>query len=155
MVGWRAGWLTVCACVCGGQLRAADPGSAARLSDFGVDMAIEWVPYVRPSVQPLAAEASTEAAPATLGQHQAWALRTEDRRLSMALQRWCVVAGWQLVWEAERDFAIEAGIEFQGHLSGALEQVMKSLEDSDYPLQAVMNPQTRVLRVRRQMEVAR
>jgi hypothetical protein len=100
----------------------------------------------------LRAEGCLHAAPAAPGQAQphVWALNTADRRLSMALQRWSAVAGWQLVWEAERDFPIEASIELAGSLPEALEKVMNSLADSDYPLQAVMNAQTRVLRVRRQ-----
>lgn len=134
---------------------AADPVSAANRAE--VDLAIEWVRYNRPPAHPMAADASADHAsnslPGHVGQSQAWSLRTEDRRLSMALQRWCVLAGWQLVWEAERDFAIEVGIEIQGTLASALEQAMNSLQDSDYPLQAVMNVQTRVLRVRRQREV--
>jgi hypothetical protein len=46
-------------------------------------------------------------------------------------------------------------VRLQGALSSVLEQIMSSLQDSDYPLQAVMNPQTRVVRVRRQYEARR
>lgn len=81
-----------------------------------------------------------------------WVLSPSDRTLSLALQRWSAAAAWQLVWEAERDFPIEVEMQLEGHFSAVLEQVMKSLQDSDHPLQAVMNAQTRVLRIRRQYE---
>jgi hypothetical protein len=120
-----------------------------------VDMAIEWVPYVRPVIAP--ASSGTDAMPLrdSLGPVQTWTLRTDERRLSQALQRWCSLAGWQLVWDAERDFPIEVDVQMQGHFSSALEWVMKSLQDSDHPLQAVMNAQTRVVRVRRLLEGGR
>lgn len=149
--GLMIGWCSL-SCLAAGPVPAASPPA--------VDLAIEWVRQHRPPVLPLgsemAAPTGADAALTALPDHgaapQAWSLRTDDRRLSMALQRWCVLAGWQLVWEAERDFPVEVGIEVQGSWTSALEQVMKSLQDSDYPLQAVMNPQTRVLRVRRQLE---
>lgn len=161
MKRWHAGWLWLCSWLCSwcspsslaaGHVPAAGPPA--------VDLAIEWVRYSRPPVPQRSGEAPADLSPAPAAGDpqdpgQTWRLRTEDRRLSMALQRWCVLAGWQLVWEAERDFPIEAGIEVQGTLASALEQVMKSLEDSDYPLQAVMNAQTRVLRMRRQLEILR
>lgn len=77
-----------------------------------------------------------------------WQISTSDRRLSIVLQRWSALAGWQLVWEAERDFPIEVRVVLNGSFSEALHEVMNSLSDSDYPLKAVMNAKTRVLRVR-------
>lgn len=125
-----------------------------------VDMAIQWLPYVRPPLQASTAQtpglAPVQAgAGAALSGPQLWTLGIEDRRLSMVLQRWSAQAGWQLVWEAERDFPIEAHVRIHADFLVALEEVMNSLADSDYPLQAVMNPQTGVLRVRRQHESLR
>jgi hypothetical protein len=77
-----------------------------------------------------------------------WQINPSDRRLSIVLQRWSAQANWQLVWEAERDFPVEVRVVLDGSFSEALNEVMKSLSDSDYPLQAVMNAKTRVLRVR-------
>ena len=77
-----------------------------------------------------------------------WQISTSDRRLSIVLQRWSALAGWQLVWEAERDFPVEVRVVLNGSFSEALHEVMNSLSDSDYPLKAVMNAKTRVLRVR-------
>ena len=77
-----------------------------------------------------------------------WQINPSDRRLSIVLQRWSAQANWQLVWEAERDFPVEVRVVLEGSFTDALKEVMKSLSDTDYPLQAVMNAKTRVLRVR-------
>ena len=77
-----------------------------------------------------------------------WWLNPQDRRLSIVLQRWSAQAGWQLVWEAERDFPLEVQAELTGSFAEVLSELMDSLADTDYPLQAVMNPRTRVVRVR-------
>jgi hypothetical protein len=169
--------------VIGGSAPGRGPGQTP------VDMAIEWLPYARPPITPMAGAPApapalratwclntpsghdtASAEPPTLradgcldapapsvseAAPNIWRLHTTDRRLSMTLQRWSALAGWQLVWEAERDFPIEANIELAGSFASALEAVMKSLADSDYPLQALMNTQTRVLRVRRQHESTR
>lgn len=131
-----------------------------------VDMSIEWLPYARPPIQinrqtDTASQEDTawgalpEVADKSVKEPKTWSLSTDDRRLSIVLQRWCALAGWQLVWEAERDFPIEVNVKIRGDFSTALEKVMKSLADSDYPLQGVVNAQTRVLRVRRQHESMR
>lgn len=119
-----------------------------------VDMSIEWLQVPRPAI-------SREKSPALLqpakpfGPQQVWMLRVADRTLSGALQRWTQSAGWQLVWEAERDFVVEVDLQFEGAFSAVLDTVMQSLADTDYPLQAVANPQVKVLRIRRQHEANR
>jgi hypothetical protein len=149
-----------------------------------VDMAIEWLPASRPPILPLGASARQQDGPvsaqalraqdlpapagktrggddgvvsraASASPIDTWQLTVGDRRLSMALQRWSALAGWQLVWEAERDFPMEANVQIHGTFMVALQEVMNSLADSDYPLQAVVNAQTQVLRVRRQHESTR
>lgn len=131
---------------------AASPSAAERPP---VDMAIEWARPSRPPIQALPAGEVATPITNALGPIEHWTLSPQDRRLSIALQRWTAQAGWQLLWEAERDFPIEVEVRLRGALSSVLEQVMSSLQDSDYPLQAVINPQTQVVRVRRQYEVRR
>lgn len=142
-----------------------------------VDMAIEWLPSSKPPIQIRRIDGSVSQADSALSSPlkgsggtangapsppsnsvhgpQTWSLSTEDRRLSIALQRWSALAGWQMVWEAERDFPIEVNVQIHGDFSTALEKLMLSLAESDYPLQGVVNAQTRVLRVRRQHESSR
>jgi len=158
--GWWLGlWLAA-----GGWASAPTAGAAEALAkakaktaerSAPVDMSIQWFSPARPAILPRPGAQDVqdlkESSP-PLGPSQVWQLSPADRVLSLALQRWSAAATWQLVWEADRDFPIEVEIQLQGHFSAVLEQVMRSLQDSDYPLQAVMNAQTRVLRIRRQFE---
>lgn len=136
---------------------AADPPARGPTgsAQAPVDMAIEWVRPARPAIQALPTGEAVAPIAGALGPVENWVLSPQDRRLSIALQRWTTQAGWQLLWEAERDFPIEVEIRLEGALSTVIERIMGSLQDSDYPLQAVMNPHTRVVRVRRQHEVRR
>lgn len=136
----------------GADSPAAGPSGAPKPT---VDMAIEWVAPTRPSIAALPTGPDLAPITADLGPEENWTLSPQDRRLSVALQRWTAQAGWQLLWEAERDFPIEIEVRLQGTLSAVLQRIMSSLQDSDYPLQAVMNSHTRVLRVIRQREVRR
>lgn len=115
-----------------------------------VRMAVEWLPFAQPSAGPMPRARAIAPLDQALGPQLDWLLSPADRRLSIALQRWSALAGWQLVWEAERDFPIEVEVRLQGAFSSVLEEVMGSLSDSDYPLRAVMNTQGRVLRIRHQ-----
>jgi hypothetical protein len=122
-------------------------------------MDVEWISYPQ---NPLPSRSGVGALPnpsrvegmspelvePNTGAKSDWQISPADRRLSIVLQRWSAQAGWQLVWEAERDFPVEVRVVLDGSFSEALNEVMSSLSDSDYPLQAVMNAKTRVLRVR-------
>ena len=119
-----------------------------------MDLAVEWISrhhqpvYANPS-SAMAKEASAEGDP------QRWQVLLQDKTLSQTMFRWAQAAGWQIQWDAERDHPIEASIEIQATFVGALKMVMESLADSEYPLQAVLNPQTRSMRVVRHNESPR
>lgn len=83
-----------------------------------------------------------------------WRVQTEDGTLYQTLARWSALAGWQLVWETDRDFPIESNFELSGEFVAVLGTVMDTLRDSDFPLQAVINRHTRVVRIVRHMEYA-
>jgi hypothetical protein len=78
-----------------------------------------------------------------------WSIELADKRLSTSLQRWAGAAGWLLVWEADRDFLLDASLSIEGDFLYAIEVSMRALADTDYPLQASANPFTRVLRISR------
>lgn len=119
-----------------------------------MDLAVEWVSrqhqpvYANPSWA-MAKEASAEGDP------QTWQVLLQDKTLSQTLFRWAQAAGWQIQWDAERDHPIEASIQIQATFVQALKMVMESLGESEYPLQAVLNPQTRSMRVVRHNESPR
>ena len=128
-----------------------------------IEMAMEWVKTSRPILTPWAEAAN----PSTQGKGAlppvtrsalsvnsgapvapaVWSIELSDKRLSPALQRWAGQAGWQLVWEAERDFLIDAALHVEGDFLFAIETAMRALADTDYPLQAIANRKTHVLRI--------
>lgn len=81
-----------------------------------------------------------------------WLIEIADTTLSNTVSRWCRQQNWQLIWEADRDFPILATVYLKGSFESALDKVMRSLADTDYPLQAIMNPNTKVVRIVRHMQ---
>lgn len=133
---------------------ATGPASAKDASTVPGYGEVEWIRTPRPQVPQgrtdgaaqdnaldgLRQEASTE-----------WTVELTDRSFRQTLLRWTRIANWQLVWEVERDFAIDAQVTLNGNFLEALNQAMTSLRDTDYPVQARINPDTRVVRVVRYM----
>jgi hypothetical protein len=79
----------------------------------------------------------------------AWTFLCADGTVHQALQRWTREAGWQLVWEVERDFPIDAEVTLRGNFLVAVNQAMAALRDTDFPLQARLQAETRVARIGR------
>jgi Toxin co-regulated pilus biosynthesis protein Q len=144
-LAWAGGWAST----------MASPMPAVPSKGLvGMDLAVEWVNhhqnpvYAKPTwVQVL--EPSSE------GEAQPWQVRLQDKTLSQTLFRWAQTAGWQIQWDAERDHPIEASFQIEATFVQALKIVMESLADSEYPLQAVLNPQTRSMRIVRHNESPR
>jgi len=80
---------------------------------------------------------------------RSWNVEMNDSTVRLCLRRWAKDAGWQLVWDAKRDFVIDAEVSFYGTFEQALGSMMQSLSDSEYPLQARINPDTKVVRIQR------
>lgn len=80
---------------------------------------------------------------------RSWTVELADSTIRLCLKRWAKDAGWQLVWDARRDFIIDAEVSFYGTFEQALGSMMQSLSDSEYPLQARLNTDTKVVRIQR------
>jgi len=119
-----------------------------------MDLAVEWISH---PTQTMYAQPSWVAAsePSADGEVRSWQVLLQDKTLSQTLFRWAQTAGWQIQWDAERDHTIEASLQIQATFVQALKMVMESLVGSEYPLQAVLNPQTRSMRVIRHNESPR
>jgi hypothetical protein len=65
-----------------------------------------------------------------------WRVQPTDRNVREILSRWTAAAGWQLSWEVQNDVELHATASFQGTFEEALEQLLGSLQGSDYPLSA-------------------
>jgi hypothetical protein len=83
---------------------------------------------------------------------QKWSILLNDKTLYRTLRRWTQEAQYQLLWQVDRDYPVEAEITFDTTLREAVSQVMSGVALTDYPLQAIFNPTTRVLRVVRHMD---
>lgn len=78
-----------------------------------------------------------------------WSVELADGTVRLCLKRWAHEAQWQLVWDADRDFVIEAEVRWQGTFEQALTALLESLRNSEFPLQARLNSDGRILRIQR------
>lgn len=88
--------------------------------------------------------ASTDEDPARI-----WSVELGDNTVRLCLKRWAKEAQWQLVWDADRDFVIDAEVYWHGTFEQALTALLESLKNSEFPLQARVNTASRVLRIQR------
>ena len=115
---------------------------------------VEWRKSPRPAIE----KSERKHSPMSLPDAQSngitpiWTIETTDVTLSNTLSRWSRQEKWQLMWEADRDFPILATVYLKGSFQSAILAIMQSLSDSDYPLQAILNPHTRVVRIVRYMQ---
>jgi len=83
---------------------------------------------------------------------RSWSILMSDKTLYRSMRRWAQDANYQLLWQIDRDYPIEASVNFENNLKGAVEQVMAAVALTDYPIQALMNPNARIIRVVRYMD---
>lgn len=122
------------------------PGAASAF-----EITVEWAKPPKPTLP----NPSGSADPVRLPSPEpdaVWTLQTQDKTLYHSLSRWAQAAQWQLMWEAERDFPIQAQISIEGSFSAAVQLVMNALSNTDHPLQAVMNQATRVMSIVRHQQ---
>jgi hypothetical protein len=115
------------------------------------EITVEWAKPPKPTLP----NPSGSADPVRLPSPEpdaVWTLQTQDKTLYHSLSRWAQAAQWQLMWEAERDFPIQAQISIEGSFSAAVQLVMNALSNTDHPLQAVMNEATRVMSIVRHQQ---
>jgi hypothetical protein len=70
----------------------------------------------------------------------AWEVRTADVHLENTFKRWAQLAGYQLLWDTDRQVLIPATDSFAGSLPEAINRVLTSpaIRHSDHPLEAVI-----------------
>lgn len=134
--------------LCLAQLAHAEDGSskAGQTRAIG-ESAVEWIKTPRAPLKQKNTPESPAGDPAEPSAE--WQVLLTDRTFYQTMLRWTRVAGWQLVWEAKRDFAIDAQVSLHGTFLEVLDISMRSLLNTDYPLQAQVNEQTRVVRITR------
>lgn len=129
------------------------PGKASDPAMNGMEIFVELAPLNRPPIQNSTAPPNEAAEPLNEAR-STWSILNQDKSLYHVISRWSQTANWQLIWDADRDFPIQAQISIDGTFTTAIQMVMDSLHNTDYPLQAVMNPHTRVLSVVRHLDAS-
>jgi hypothetical protein len=124
----------------------AHPGAASAF-----EITVEWAKPPKPTLPNPSGSADAVRLPSP-EPDAVWTLQTQDKTLYHSLSRWAQAAQWQLMWEAERDFPIQAQISIEGSFSAAVQLVMNALSNTDHPLQAVMNEATRVMSIVRHQQ---
>jgi hypothetical protein len=78
---------------------------------------------------------------------QQWQVRRADVSVRRMLQRWGQQAGWQVLWDAPRDFPIETELQLSGRIEQVVSAVVESLAITDFPVQARINSELRIIRI--------
>lgn len=154
LLAWMASWHSV---------QAQTPAPPPRDQHLKSDLAYSPRPAIASPASQLSAP-RREAAPAAGTQTETpgpashnlnpepvriWSVELADNTVRLCLKRWAHEAQWQLVWDADRDFVIEAEVRWQGTFEQALTALLESLRNSEYPLQARLNTDGRILRIQR------
>jgi hypothetical protein len=87
------------------------------------------------------------ALPGAAGGGGVWDLRSDDGTVRTAFQRWATAAGWQLVWDLDVDYPVEAEAALNLSFEEAVEAVTKSMQASTVPPKAIFYRGNRVLRI--------
>lgn len=156
-----ARFVTVAACLVAGLInattRAGEVGVGSQPVNLG-DVQLDWSRSQRPvlgrgSAQPSLSQGA--AGPQEVGgaaELRLWVISLQDKTLYRVMRRWAAQAQYQLAWQVDRDFPIESEVVFEGGFRDAVGQLMSGVSMTDFPLQAIFNPDTRVLRVVRFLE---
>lgn len=114
---------------------------------FAGEAQVEWIKTPRPS--PVPSTPADAPGNVTQGPSTEWTVALADRSFYQTMLRWTRTAGWQLVWEVDRDFPIDAQVTLHGTFLEAVGLSMNALLETDFPLQSQVNEKTRVLRITR------
>ncbi|QNB08156.1 hypothetical protein G5S34_16225 [Herbaspirillum frisingense] len=138
--------LAVCIPVHAQQVGRHDPTNAEALAATG--RASAWLPKGA-AIEP---ELTNGIGVSAIDHHpdpgvQQWQVRRADVSVRRMLQRWGQEAGWQLVWDAPRDFPIETELQLSGRIEQVVSAVVESLATTDYPVQARINSELRIIRI--------
>lgn len=83
---------------------------------------------------------------------QTWRSTKSDKTIQSTLERWAKSVGWEVAWEVPRKLPAGFEASFTGTFDVAVEQMMRALRGSDYPIIACLYEANQVLRVVRRGE---
>ncbi len=151
-VDWRRGtdWLAVLSAVLPAQRYCAHADGHARLLRVMTALRQHTADSVDAdnTVPDFVRDSRGHTRPDAEKQVKVWKLDKGDT-LHATLQRWSDMAGWQLVWEPEKDYRVDAHSSYVGGYQQAVENLIDDLSHSGLPLGADLYNGNRVLRIRR------
>ncbi len=150
---WLPPLVLLATCLPAHAQQAAEPEPDIAAPPPVSQRASAWIP----KAEPLAPELSDEIGLSALGQQpdpgvQQWQVRRTDVSVRRLLQRWSGEAGWQLLWDVPRDFPVETELQLSGRIEQVVSAVVESLATTDYPVQARINSELRIIRISRYLE---
>ena len=103
-----------------------------------------------PSGKPVVSKTEPVTQPAEPSPAQEWKITSADKNVRTLLERWskeAKEARYQILWEVPRDLELGAITSVSGTFEDALDSVLLSLVDSEYPIEAVMYDGNNVVRI--------
>lgn len=67
-----------------------------------------------------------------------WAVSPADKNVRRAITRWGKQAGYEVIWDVNKDITIEANATFAGSFEDATRSILESIADSEYPVEALL-----------------
>lgn len=65
-----------------------------------------------------------------------WVLSTNDKTIKKAMERWSNQSGWTIVWDSNYDFPIKSGMEIEGSLFYAINEICRASTNTGVQLLA-------------------
>ncbi|WP_052717565.1 toxin co-regulated pilus biosynthesis Q family protein [Chromobacterium vaccinii] len=102
---------------------------------------------VATAMPPATAATAAEGLAGAVGSRVVLRLRPGVGRVSAALRDFAKTNGWVLAWELDRDFPIDYPATFSGSFLDVIEQVARSLQNTDSPVRVKVYEANKVIRV--------
>lgn len=90
---------------------------------------------------------SPQQVPLSIKVEPIWAITEADSTLRGLLDKWAKAAGWTLVWKIGSDYSISAKATLKGSLDLAINQVLASIQSSEYPIVATFYEGNKTIKI--------
>ena len=74
-----------------------------------------------------------------------WEMKISDKTVKKTFQRWAKDAGWQLIWNANIDYPISAGMSIEGDFDYAVDEVCRASQFTDNKIIGEFHPKNKVI----------
>ncbi|ERD99696.1 toxin co-regulated pilus biosynthesis Q family protein [Pseudogulbenkiania ferrooxidans] len=135
----------------GAEAKTSPPAPAATAASPVMPGAAAAAPAASAAPMPVATAmppaTAAEGLAGAVGSRVVLRLRPGVGRVSAALRDFAKTNGWVLAWELDRDFPIDYPATFSGSFLDVIEQVARSLQNTDSPVRVKVYEANKVIRV--------